>query len=278
MLNKYSLIGAVLLMASGAQAEPLWQSLPPTPKITNANQAFVDVGGARIFYEKAGEGPAVVLLHGGPANANYLADQFKALKKSHTVIAIDTRGHGKSSFGTEPLTYDRMADDVIRVLDDAKVAKAAIVGWSDGAITGLDLAIRHADRVTKVFAFAANTNTEGVKPGADKNPVWMAFENRAETEYNMLAPKGSSFARLHAALDGLYAKEPNWTDDDLRKITVPVVVADGDHDEIIKRTHTEYIARTIPGAALLILPNTSHFAFLQDPALFNAAVENFLNM
>ena len=70
--------------------------------------------------------------------------------------------------------------------------------------------------------------------------------------------------------------DPNWTDAQLQSIQAPVLVADGDHDEAIKRAHTEYIAATIPGAGLLILPNTSHFAFLQDPALFNAALLHFL--
>ena len=73
------------------------------------------------------------------------------------------------------------------------------------------------------------------------------------------------------------ATQPNWTDAQLRSIRVPVLIADGDHDEAIVRSHTEYIARTIPGAGLLILPNASHFAFLQDLALFNAAMLDFLD-
>jgi pimeloyl-ACP methyl ester carboxylesterase len=74
----------------------------------------------------------------------------------------------------------------------------------------------------------------------------------------------------------MWETEPNWTDAQLQSIQAPVLVADGDHDEAIKRAHTEYIAATIPGAGLLILPNTSHFAFLQDPTLFNAALLHFL--
>jgi pimeloyl-ACP methyl ester carboxylesterase len=74
----------------------------------------------------------------------------------------------------------------------------------------------------------------------------------------------------------MWETEPNWTDARLLSIRTPVLVVDGDHDEAIKRAHTEYIAATILGAGLLILPNTSHFAFLQDPMLFNAALLHFL--
>jgi pimeloyl-ACP methyl ester carboxylesterase len=74
----------------------------------------------------------------------------------------------------------------------------------------------------------------------------------------------------------MWASQPNWTDAQLKRITAPVLVVDGDHDEAIKREHTEYIAATIPGAGLLILPNASHFAFLQDPGLFSYAVLHFL--
>ena len=75
----------------------------------------------------------------------------------------------------------------------------------------------------------------------------------------------------------MWDSQPNWSDAQLKSITAPVEIADGDHDEAIKRAHTEYLAATIPGAGLLILPNTSHFAFLQDPALFNAAMLDFLD-
>ena len=78
------------------------------------------------------------------------------------------------------------------------------------------------------------------------------------------------------ALEGRWADQPHWTDAQLKTITAPVLVVDGDHDEAIKREHTEHIAAAIPGAGLLILPNTSHFAFLQDPQMFNYAILHFL--
>lgn len=276
-MNRFATIIAMLITAGSAQAADRWDSLPETPALHAEKSGAVKVAGADIHYSLSGKGPAVVLLHGGPANSNYLANQFSALKKGHQVIAIDTRGHGQSTLGEEPLSYDRMADDVVAVLDKLGVEKAAVVGWSDGAITGLDLAMRHSDRVTKVFAFGANTTTAGVEAHPDERPAFGAFLKRAEQEYNTASKdKDQTFTKLNDALTAMYATQPNWTAQQLGGIKVPVLVADGDRDEVIKREHTEEIARSIPGAGLLILPNSSHFAFLQDPALFNAAMLDFI--
>ena len=170
-----------------------------------------------------------------------------------------------------------MADDVVALLDTLRIQRADVVGWSDGAIIGLDMAIRHADRVGKVFAFAANTVTSGVKDGVEKNPTFARFIARAGGEYAKLSTTPTQYDAFVEQISHMWASQPNWSDAELRAIKAPVLVVDGDHDEAIKREHTEYIAATIPGAGLLILPNASHFAFLQDPALFNFALLRFLD-
>ena len=96
---------------------------------------------------------------------------------------MDSRGHGRSSRDARPYGYDLMADDVVALMDTLRVPKADIVGWSDGGILGLDLAIRHPDRVGRIFAFAANTVPSGVKEGVEKNPTFAAFIERARSEY-----------------------------------------------------------------------------------------------
>ena len=189
---------------------------------------------------------------------------------------MDSRGHGRSTRDARPYGYDLMADDVVALLDTRHIAKADVVGWSDGAILGLDLAIRYPDRVGKVFAFAANTVTSGVQESVEKNPTFAAFIERAGHEYAKLSATPKDYDAFVAQISKMWETEPNWTDAQLQSIQAPVLVVDGDHDEAIKRAHTEYIAATIPGAGLLILPNTSHFAFLQDPTLFNAALLHFL--
>jgi pimeloyl-ACP methyl ester carboxylesterase len=209
--------------------------------------------------------------------SDYWGHQVRALARRHTVIIMDSRGHGRSTRDTRPYGYDLMADDVVALLDTLHIAKADVVGWSDGAILGLDLAIRHPDRVGKVFAFAANTVTSGVQEGVEKTPVFARFIERARGEYAKLSATPGDYDAFVAQITRMWETEPNWTDAQLQSIRAQVMVVDGDHDEAIKRAHTEYIAATIPNAGLLILPNTSHFAFLQDPALFNAALLHFLD-
>jgi pimeloyl-ACP methyl ester carboxylesterase len=278
-MSRRLLAAACLLLSfSGVQAAERWETLPPTPApIAGAKTGYAAVNGIKVYYTKTGHGSPVILLHGGLSNSDYWGNQVKALAAKHTVISLDSRGHGRSSRDEKPFGYDLMADDVVAVLDSLKIPRADIVGWSDGAIIGIDLALRHADRIGKVFAFAANTQTSGVKDGVEKNPTFAAFIERAGQEYAKHSPTPKQYDAFVEQISHMWASQPNWTDAQLASIKTPILIVDGDHDEAIKREHTEYIAATIPGAGLLILPNTSHFAFLQDPALFNAALLDFLD-
>ena len=273
-----SLLLLLLMPLRAAMGQALWQTLPPTPApVAGAHTGHVQVNGISLYYAVVGHGAPVVLLHGGLANSDYWGLQVAALAPDHMVIMMDSRGHGRSTRDARPYGYDLMADDVVGLLDTLHVAKADVVGWSDGAILGFDLALRHADRVGRIFAFAANTQTSGVQEGVAKNPTFARFIKRAGQEYARLSATPQQYDAFVAQISKMWASQPNWTDAQLKLIRSPVLVVDGDHDEAIKRAHTEYIAATIPGAGLLILPNVSHFAFLQDPALFNAAMLDFLD-
>lgn len=267
----------ILPLHSGFAAA-LWETLPPTPPpVPGEYTGYAKVNGISLYYAVIGHGPPVVLLHGGLANSDYWGNQVKALAPHRLVILMDSRGHGRSTRDARPYGYDLMADDVVGLLDTLHVAKADVVGWSDGAIIGLDLAMRYPDRVGKVFSFAANTVTSGVQEDVEKNPTFARYIERAGQEYARLSATPKQYDAFVAQISRMWETQPNWTDAQLRSIKALVWVVDGDHDEAIKRAHTEYIAATIPGAGLLILPNVSHFAFLQDPVLFNAALLDFLD-
>jgi pimeloyl-ACP methyl ester carboxylesterase len=269
------LVLAVPLQA--AMAAERWQELPPTPApVPGLKTGHAELNGIRLYYAEVGHGSPVVVLHGGLANSDYLGSQVQALAARHRVIVVDSRGHGRSTRDDQPFGYDLMTDDVVALLDRLKIQKANIVGWSDGAIIGLDMAMRHPARVGRIFAFGANTQTSGLKEGFDKNPVFAAYMARARQEYARLSPTPDQYDAFQEQIGKMWENQPNWTDAQLRTIRSPVLVVDGDHDEGIRREHTEYIARTIPGARLLILPNLSHFAFLQDPVLFNTEMLDFL--
>lgn len=279
MISRRSAVALMpLLLAPGAHAgQPLWLDLPPTPKLPGPERSgYAPVNRIKLWYAVFGQGEPVIFLHGGLANANYWGLQVAAVARHHRVIVMDSRGHGRSTRDDRPYGYDLMADDVVGLLDFLDIKQAAVVGWSDGAILGLDLAIRYPTRVTKVFAFAANTDPSGVIDGVEKNPTFAAFIARAGKEYAALSATPKGYGAFVNAISKMWASQPNWTSTQLAAIRTPVLVADGDHDEAIKRSHTEQIAATIPGAELLIVQNTSHFSFLQDPGQFTTQVLRFL--
>lgn len=255
-----------------------WKKLPATPApVAALKSGYASVNGIQLYYATAGEGEPVVLLHGGLANSDYWGQQVAALAQHHKVIVVDSRGHGRSTRDSRPYSYDLMSDDVVALLDHLKIAKADIVGWSDGGIIGIDLAIRHPTRVNRIFSFAPNTKTSGVKPDTEKNPVFASYIERAGNEYRKLSKTPDQYDAFVEQISHMWGTQPNWSDEVLKKINTPVLIVDGDHDEAIVREHLEYIANTIPNAGLLILPNTSHFAFIQAPKEFNEAILNFID-
>jgi pimeloyl-ACP methyl ester carboxylesterase len=267
-----------MLSASPVLAAEAWETLPPTPvPITADRSGEAAVNGISIHYQVYGKGAPVILLHGGLANSDYWGRQITALRPNHMVIVMDSRGHGRSTRDARAFGYDLMADDVVALMDVLGVRKADIVGWSDGGIIGLDLALRHKNRVGKIFAFAANSLTSGVKDEVEKNPTFGAYIARAGREYQAHSATPNAYDDFVTQISRMWAEQPNWTDGQLQSIESPVWIVDGDHDEAIRREHTEYLAATIPHAGLLILPNASHFAFLQDPEMFNRAMIRFLD-
>jgi len=272
---------ALLVLAATAHAEePQWMTLPPTPTLPQAVQSgYATVNGIKIWHAIFGPKDSrvepVILLHGGLANANYWGNQVKSLQARYQIIVMDSRGHGHSSRDDKPYGYDLMASDVIALMDFLKIPKVAIVGWSDGAIIGLDIALNHPGRLTKLFAFAANSDPSGVAD-ITRSPVFNAFIARAEKEYEKLSLTPTEYKNFRAEIEKMWETQPNWTADDLARIAVPVWIVDADHDEAIKRENTEFMAGNIPNAGLLLQPEVSHFSFIQDPEQFTSDVLHFL--
>jgi pimeloyl-ACP methyl ester carboxylesterase len=265
-----------LLVGGMARAEPQWLSLPATPSLPSpAQSGYAQVNGVRIWYAVFGHGQPVILLHGGLANSNYWGHLVPALSNGFQVIVIDSRGHGRSTRNVEPLGYELMASDVLAVMDTLKLEKAAIVGWSDGAIIGLDIAMRHPERLTRLYAFAANSDPDAVAD-ISQSPVFNTYMERAKAEYRDLSPTPSDYDAFMGQVTKMWETQPHFSADDLHRIHTPTWIVDADHDEAIKRTNTLFMADQIPGSGLLILPQASHFAFLQDREQFNTSVLHFL--
>jgi len=250
------------------------EGAPDLPAATA--QGHVAHDGAKIWYAAYGAGAPVILLHGGLGHGGNWGNQVPALiAAGHRVIVIDSRGHGRSTRDARPFKYELMASDVLAVMDHLGVDKAAFIGWSDGACISLILAMMAPQRVAGVFFFACNMDPSGTKEITPSKLLGRCL-NRHAKDYARLSATPTEFVAFGDAVSLMMETEPNYTADDLAKIRLPVAIVLGEHDEFIKREHAEYLARSIPGAELNILAGVSHFAPLQRPAMFNAAVESFL--
>lgn len=265
-----------LLLAAALTATPAWKTFPaPGPMPAATRQGLADVNGIKLYFAIYGAGEPVILLHGGAGNADHWAHQVAAFAEKYQVIVIDSRGHGRSTRDTKPITYEQMADDVIALMDQLKLEKAALVGWSDGGITAIDLAIRHPARVSKLVPFAANSDLKGTQKGS--GPALSAYFARCAADYAKLSPTPGDFKGLQAALRPMWRTSPNYTSAQISSIQAATLVLDGDHDEIIRQDHVKELARLISGARLVLIADSSHFAMFQQPAAFNEAVLGFLS-
>nr|WP_316651299.1 alpha/beta hydrolase [uncultured Gellertiella sp.] len=272
-------IFAGLLLIAGltavAHADDRWKSLPELPPMPKADASgLAEVNGIKMYYATFGKGDPVLLIHGGLGFSDVWASQVKDLARDHLVIVADSRGHGRSTRTTEPFGYDLMTSDYVALLDFLKVGKVTLVGWSDGGIIGIDMAMKNPDHLTRVIAQAANVTVDGVKGDVMQNKTFSDYITRAGDYYRKLSPTPNEYDAFVTQISGMWMSQPAWTPGMLGKIAVPVTVVIGDHDEAVKRDHTEEMARDIPGAKLVILKDASHFAMLQDPDGYNAMIRD----
>ena len=258
--------------AAAQEATPCTAATPRTEGQT------ATVNGADLYYEVQGpaDGHPVLLLHGGLTNAEWWVNLSPVLAAAgHRVIAMDSRAHGRSAWGDAPITYEQLAADALGLLDHLGIARAALVGWSDGAITGLRLAIDHPDRLDRTVIYGANFTPDGFIAEPRPSDQFPPFE-RLIADYQRLAPQPERFEELLGVLFALYAVAPNYGEAELKSIAVPVLILDGAEEEVIKPDQPVRMAALIPGAQLVLIPGTGHYAPFAKPAEFNRIVLAFL--
>jgi pimeloyl-ACP methyl ester carboxylesterase len=277
-LKAFVFVTLFLISAGFASAEERWQTLPEPAAMPKPDQSgYAPVNGIQMYYAVFGTGDPILLIHGGLGHADIWASQVATMSKTHKVIVADSRGHGRSTRTEQPYGYDLMASDYLALLDYLKIDKTALVGWSDGGIIGIDIALHHPERLTRLFAQAANVTTDGVDPGVMTNKTFAAYIDRSGRDYKKMSKTPDQYDAFVAQISHMWESEPAWTKEQLGKITTPTAIVAGDHDEAIKREHTEYMASVIPGAKLIILPNASHFAMLQAPDEYSQAALDFID-
>ena len=234
--------------------------------------------GANTFYALYGSdnAEAVLLLHGGLGAGEDFAGQIGALAAKYKVVVIDSRGHGRSTDDHQPYGYHLMAGDVMGVMDSLGIAKAAVVGWSDGGNIGLDMAINNPDRLTRLFALGANYQVTGVRPSAFNDALVHAHVGHAAAQYAGISPTPDAFKGFSGKVFEMWRAQPAFSDEQLAGITTPPVIAAGVYEEAIDEAHTKSLAALIPGAKLLLIDNSSHFAHWQQVEAVNSAILEFL--
>jgi pimeloyl-ACP methyl ester carboxylesterase len=253
-----------------------FEMLGALPLPAPSDAGYIENDGARIWYSVYGSGAPVTLLHGGLGHSGNWGYQVPALvENGYRAVLMDSRGHGRSTRDERPFSYELMASDVLALMDALHLKTAALVGWSDGACTALILAAKHPSRVAGVFFFACNMDPSGLKPFEATPALNRCFARHAK-DYKELSVTPERFEGFVEDVSLMGRTQPNFSAHDLASITVPVTVVQSEHDEFIKCEHADYLARTIPDAKFVLLKNVSHFAPLQRPDSFNAAILEFV--
>ncbi|ANP87831.1 alpha/beta fold hydrolase [Rhizobium leguminosarum] len=266
---------SMFLAVAGARSAERWAELPAFPSMPVAKTSgMAEVNDIKMYYAEYGEGDPILFIHGGLGNAEVWGHQVADFAKDHRVIVADSRGHGRSTRSQQPFGYDLMTSDYVALLDYLKIDKVTLVGWSDGGIIGIDMAMKHPEKLMRVIAHAANVTTDGLKADVMSNKTFNDYINVAGDYYRKLSPTPNEYDAFVKQISHMWKTQPAWTAADLGKIAVPVTLAIGDHDEAVKLDHTEMMAKDIPGAKLVILKNVSHFAMLQDPTGYDAMIRD----
>lgn len=248
---------------------------PTLPDQTSGGH--VDRKDALLWYATYGDEtkPAVLLLHGGGGSSDYWGHLVRDLMRDYRVVVFDCRGQGRSTNDAALISYEQMAQDAVAVLNQLGIEQASVVGWSDGANIGFYLALQHPKRITALVAFAGNATPAGYQPNT--NPSTMqAYGNATRAEYQQLSPHPKKSGEVSRLLSLMWKTQPALTPKDLAAINVRTAIFHAEHDEVIRRAHSEELAKQIPKAKFVLLRGVSHFALLQDPKGFNETVRAFL--
>ena len=220
-----------------------------------------------LYYQEKGQGRPFILLHGNGENGSYFSRQLDFFSDRYRMIAVDTRGHGRSPRGTAPFTLKQFAEDLNEFMIGMGISKAILLGFSDGANIALEFALRHSDKIEALILDGGNLNARGVKRSV-QIPIEIGYR------IAKILSRRSETAKYRMELLGLMVNEPDIKPEELRSIQAPTLVIAGTED-MIKRAHTEEIAKHIPNAKLSIIQG-DHFIANKEADRFNKEVERFL--
>ncbi|CDG21384.1 conserved protein of unknown function [Xenorhabdus poinarii G6] len=244
---------------------------------------FIKVDGADIYYETAGnpDNYPIILLHGGMGNLtsfNPLAEYLQ----HYYLVAIDTRGHGKSTLGNVPLSYQQLQSDFIKVINELRIQSCAIIGHSDGGIVALRLAAQQFAPIDRVIVIGATwqlTDSDPVKSIYESisTESWLQVFPKAENTYQGLNSQ-PDFDRLMNAVRTMWLDQSStgYPDTTISNIVCPVLICRGDNDFLVSLTHSQEMVEKIDSASLFNIPYTSHSVHEERPEWLSSVFDHFL--
>lgn len=268
-LKKIFLSIVVLLFAIIVHAQ---STLTPADKIVYGNNSkvgkYYNNRGFKMYYEIYGKGSPLLMIHGNGGSIKDFENQIPFFSKEYKVILADSRAQGKSIDTGDSLSYEMMTDDLSALLDQLHVDSCYVIGWSDGGVNGLLLAMRHPGKVKKLAITGAN--------------LWPDSTALEPTIFHFIGDYVDSLSRMQRTpgvknqykLFGMMTKEPNISVEQLHMVKSPTLVIGGDHDAILTK-HTLLIAEAIPQSYLWILPNSGHATPVNYKKQFNETINDF---
>ena len=235
---------------------------------------FAELNGIKMYYETYGKGAPLLLIHGNGQNIASMNFQIEYFSRDYQVIVADSRAHGKTGKGDSVLNYVQMMEDYNALLNQLGVGPANVIGWSDGGIQALLMAISHPDKVNKLAVMGAN-----LRPDSGAVYPWVSelLQPLSELVDQMIASGDTSDDwQLQRQMLDLLMTQPDISIESIQKIEAPVLVIAGDMD-IISSGHTLEIFENLPNAHLAILPGQTHWAPATDSEGFNAIVAKFFS-
>lgn len=234
-----------------------------------ATGKYYNIRGMKMYCEVYGSGKPLLMIHGNGGNLSAFSKTIPYFEKKYKVIATDSRAQGKSVDTNDSLSFEMMADDEAALLDSMHIDSAYVIGWSDGGIVALILAMRHPEKVIKLVSTGANLTPDstGVMPD-----VWKYEQHIYDSLHTHIFTSAKEKAEWKTfMLDWL---QPNVPFDSLEKIKCPSLIMCGDHD-LIPIEHTTKIYEHIPQAYLWVVPNSGHPTLIEHADEFNAKVDDF---
>ena len=240
--------------------------------MSDTRQEFLHNSGANIFYSEYfpadPQAPTLILLHGNGEDHTYFVKQIPAFSPHFRLVLMDTRGQGQSTGGDGELNFSVFAADLLALMDHLQIAKAHLLGFSDGGNLALTFALAHPERVQSLILNGANLEPGGVKLSTQL-PIVLGYGC-----CRLLSPF-SHKARQNGALLGLMVNHPHIPPQALAALTMPALVIVGERD-MIRDRHSQLIARSLPNAQFVRIPGGDHFCAANCPEVFNHAVLSFL--